>query len=71
VLVELRLYDLIESAVDSGKAITHFCAEAAYFILHRADLLVHVRADVLASSLMRRASFSNSASFFDMRTSIA
>jgi hypothetical protein len=40
-LVELRLNDLVEAAIDGGKAVVHFFTETA-------DLIVYVGADVLA-----------------------
>jgi hypothetical protein len=48
VLVELRLNDLIEAAIDGREAVVHLFAEAADLNMHLTDLIAHVAADVLA-----------------------
>jgi hypothetical protein len=48
VLVELRLNDLVEAAIDGREAFVHLFAEAADLNMHLTDLIAHVGADVLA-----------------------
>jgi hypothetical protein len=45
VFVELRLYDLVEAAIDGGKAFMHLFAKAADLNMHLADFMVHSGAE--------------------------
>jgi hypothetical protein len=47
-LVELRLNDLIEAAIDGSEAFVHLFAEAADLDMHSVYLIAHVGADVIA-----------------------
>jgi hypothetical protein len=48
VLVELRLNDLVEAAIDGREAFVHLFAEAADLDMHSAYLIAHVAANVVA-----------------------